>query len=513
MADSESKKIILVISLFATLIALFSILFSNPSDNPVIFPLFKTDAKHNIEYSLVHTSEADSKNAEGKKIDYKGTWKSRSESPVLNLLSKTSGLSYFHILRASNFSDFSIFLYDGIWESSELYCLEFETKSNANETNDMEEENQGFLFVSHQEIDIKQCAYLTKISYSQINGTEKSAKGELVSKDCNLDIELNVHEFEKSEESEVIVTFSLISSTLSEIAILAFIRHINDCSSDSFARKTSILMLGMHASMDLFSSIFQCNLALKSAQGFNYLILSSLISLGVFLIIQGKLSNIVWKSQYAAHFSGNMEIFNKNLKIFQKSFLVSVTLAAGFIFLFYRHIMSLLFVFQGFLIPQIVVNAMYGYKLSINHLNLFLMVISKLGMLFYFFGYANNILKSKPNYNYLFWISSYIILQYTTVLLQGTSVGPRFFIPRVLRPKLYSYYGHPEAERGIYNNECIICITPLVGHANPMIENTKELKVMMAPCHHQFHEDCLKHWMAIKMECPTCRAPLPLVEE
>ncbi|CAM9682067.1 unnamed protein product, partial [Sphacelaria rigidula] len=32
---------------------------------------------------------------------------------------------------------------------------------------------------------------------------------------------------------------------------------------------------------------------------------------------------------------------------------------------------------------------------------------------------------------------------------------------------------------------------------------------MFTPCEHVFHKGCLTRWMAIKMECPTCRAELP----
>jgi hypothetical protein len=31
----------------------------------------------------------------------------------------------------------------------------------------------------------------------------------------------------------------------------------------------------------------------------------------------------------------------------------------------------------------------------------------------------------------------------------------------------------------------------------------------VTPCDHFFHSGCLQRWMDIKMECPTCRRPLP----
>ena len=38
---------------------------------------------------------------------------------------------------------------------------------------------------------------------------------------------------------------------------------------------------------------------------------------------------------------------------------------------------------------------------------------------------------------------------------------------------------------------------------------SKKNKIMKAPCSHKFHINCLVDWMAIKMQCPTCRQPLP----
>jgi hypothetical protein len=37
-------------------------------------------------------------------------------------------------------------------------------------------------------------------------------------------------------------------------------------------------------------------------------------------------------------------------------------------------------------------------------------------------------------------------------------------------------------------------------------------QIMKTPCGHKFHVKCLVEWMGIKMECPTCRARLPVIE-
>ncbi len=52
-----------------------------------------------------------------------------------------------------------------------------------------------------------------------------------------------------------------------------------------------------------------------------------------------------------------------------------------------------------------------------------------------------------------------------------------------------------EAER-----DCVICMS--VVHAN-------DRNRMASPCDHLFHSSCLRKWMEIKLECPTCRRPIP----
>ncbi len=50
--------------------------------------------------------------------------------------------------------------------------------------------------------------------------------------------------------------------------------------------------------------------------------------------------------------------------------------------------------------------------------------------------------------------------------------------------------------------ECVICYNGIdVGHPGGY---------MVSPCDHLFHRECLERWMDIKLECPVCRAALPM---
>ena len=38
-------------------------------------------------------------------------------------------------------------------------------------------------------------------------------------------------------------------------------------------------------------------------------------------------------------------------------------------------------------------------------------------------------------------------------------------------------------------------------------------KIVVTPCNHKFHLPCLIEWMSVSQECPSCRSPLPPIDE
>jgi len=50
--------------------------------------------------------------------------------------------------------------------------------------------------------------------------------------------------------------------------------------------------------------------------------------------------------------------------------------------------------------------------------------------------------------------------------------------------------------------DCVICMEE--------VECGLSSDYMVTPCSHVFHPPCLQRWMEVKMECPTCRAELPI---
>lgn len=108
-----------------------------------------------------------------------------------------------------------------------------------------------------------------------------------------------------------------------------------------------------------------------------------------------------------------------------------------------------------------------------------------------------------------------------TLFLVGQNIGgPLFFLPRSWRHSEKDWNWHPSKEAlasmlshthdeeeaavdpmSIPLGDCPICLMPT---------SWDDESVMVAPCHHVFHKECLLPWLDIKHICPNCRLPLPM---
>ena len=94
-------------------------------------------------------------------------------------------------------------------------------------------------------------------------------------------------------------------------------------------------------------------------------------------------------------------------------------------------------------------------------------------------------------------------------------------------PNAYNYYrkirqgssGDIEMQEINEEEDCVICMNPIaieveqesVDQANMSVAHQndgqpkKAKEYMKTPCNHKYHVPCLKRWMDIRLECPSCR--------
>lgn len=317
---------------------------------------------------------------------------------------------------------------------------------------------------------------------------------------------------QKEEDlQEPIVSYSFVITCIGVALIFAFSKHSQDCiNSENFARKTSIEFLMSQSAVDLCLSIWHLYLSTIYYKAFDYLMLAAFMNFAVYLIINGKLMMSVYRAHNPSSAQDGHEAFRRRLSIFESFQIILITSLIPLIILAGEYMIFIILAMHSYT-PQIILSANKGYKFSIKPTVIIVITMSRMILLLYVFGLSHNFTSIMPDYKSCIVIILLFVLQLVIVLLQNKH--PRFFIPKICRPKVYSYFKDHNEEKLQDKTECIICMSELnlAGHDNNEVINFS--RTMHTPCRHMFHEDCLSNWMSVKMECPTCRTPLPLIEE
>ena len=140
--------------------------------------------------------------------------------------------------------------------------------------------------------------------------------------------------------------------------------------------------------------------------------------------------------------------------------------------------------------------------------------LARLALPLYVYGCPQNFLRTKPDLGLCAALVGWVGLQ-AGLLLSQHYCGPRWFVPRRWRPQKYNYHRPVPAavlaaaaaaldmEGGPSGGiDCVICMAP--------VDVAAGRRHMVTPCDHVFHPACLERWADVKLECPTCRRPLPL---
>jgi hypothetical protein len=91
----------------------------------------------------------------------------------------------------------------------------------------------------------------------------------------------------------------------------------------------------------------------------------------------------------------------------------------------------------------------------------------------------------------------WVAIQLGAMVLQNW-FGGGFFIPREYRSVRFDWHGqHPPEDA-----QCQVCLAEIADGE----------EWLFTPCHHFFHDHCLRRWMEEQPICPICRHPLPAVD-
>ncbi|XP_024403076.1 transmembrane E3 ubiquitin-protein ligase FLY2 isoform X3 [Physcomitrium patens] len=303
------------------------------------------------------------------------------------------------------------------------------------------------------------------------------------------------------------VNYTLMVTFISFLQVLFLIRQMEHSNTQSGAAKVSLMMIGQQAIMDAYLCLLHLTAGILVESLFNAFATAAFFKFVIFSIFEMRYLLAIWKSRRPVSSGEGWETMRRELSVLYSRFYGF--LLGGILIMYELHNMLryIVFFFYSFWIPQIVANVVRDSRKSLHPHYIVGITVTRLAIPLYVFGCPNNFIRIEANVRWCVGLTTFLGAQAAILLLQHYC-GARCFIPRQLLPEKYSYFRRVDRVNEQLGGEenapidCVICMA-----AVDVSQRCNDC--MVTPCDHFFHTGCLQRWMDIKMECPTCRRPLP----
>ncbi|KAM3382730.1 transmembrane E3 ubiquitin-protein ligase FLY2 isoform X1 [Capsicum galapagoense] len=296
------------------------------------------------------------------------------------------------------------------------------------------------------------------------------------------------------------VNYTLMVTFISFLQVLLLIRQMEHSNTQSGAAKVSILMIGQQAIMDAYLCLLHLTAGILVESLFNAFATAAFFKFVVFSIFEMRYLLAIWKANRPMNSGEGWEAMRRELSVLYSRFYGILLGGILFMYEFHKFLRPILLLLHSFWIPQIVTNVIRDSRKPLHPHYILGMTITRLAIPLYVFGCPHNFMRIEPDKNWCICLGVFSALQASILLLQHY-LGSRCFIPRQILPEKYNYYRRFD-QGANHATDCVICMTA-IDHMQ------RSNNCMVTPCDHFFHAGCLQRWMDIKMECPTCRRPLP----
>lgn len=296
------------------------------------------------------------------------------------------------------------------------------------------------------------------------------------------------------------VNYTLMVTFISFLQVLLLIRQMEHSNTQSGAAKVSILMIGQQAIMDAYLCLLHLTAGILVESLFNAFATAAFFKFVVFSIFEMRYLLAIWKASRPLNNGEGWETMRRELSVLYSRFYGILLGGILIMYEFHNFLRPILFLMYSFWIPQIITNIIRDSRKPLHPHYILGMTVTRLAIPLYVFGCPYNFMRIEPDDNWCISLVVFMGVQALILLLQHY-LGSRCFIPRQILPEKYSYYRRFDHGTN-YAIDCVICMTAID-------LNQRSNDCMVTPCDHFFHLGCLQRWMDIKMECPTCRRPLP----
>ncbi|KAL9261409.1 Transmembrane E3 ubiquitin-protein ligase FLY2-like protein [Drosera capensis] len=319
-------------------------------------------------------------------------------------------------------------------------------------------------------------------------------------KDCFSPLSLNATSVNIEVYKNKAVNYTLMVTFVSVLQVILLIRQMEHSNTQSGAAKVSIVMIGQQAIMDAYFCLLQLTAGILVESLFNAFATAAFFKFVVFAIFEMRYLLAIWKASRPLNNGEGWDAMRRELSVLYSRFYGLLLGGVLLMYEFHNYMRPILFLLYSFWIPQIVTNVVRDSRKPLHPHYILGVTITRLPIPLYVFGCPNNFMRIQPDKTWCMYLCIFMGLQSAVLLLQHY-LGSRCFIPRQILPEKYSYYRKFDQESN-QTTDCVICMTSINLSQRPN-------DCMATPCDHFFHSGCLQRWMDIKMECPTCRRPLP----
>ena len=331
------------------------------------------------------------------------------------------------------------------------------------------------------------------------------SRGRLTSHNCGVAVALKATPADTAAYETKAVRYSAMTTLVALVQVSLTVRQMNAMSSSTAAARLSLLCIGQQAVMDAFFCLMHLTLGIMVEPLFNSFATAGFVQFCLFGIFELRMLLLTWRARRR----GMVDAWTLQTELsalyarFYGALLGSLLICYNL----RRYMRALMLILHLFWIPQIVRSCRTDSRPPFLKSYVLGMSITRLVLPLYLFACPTNLLKVAPSVAMSLTLILLVGGQALIVLLQ-TSLSPRWFIPRQFLPPKYDYF-RPVVLKGDIETgdleDCVICMNPLFdpGSGEPG-------SIMVAPCDHFFHKHCLERWMAVKMECPSCRRALPI---
>ncbi|XP_059663178.1 transmembrane E3 ubiquitin-protein ligase FLY2 [Cornus florida] len=296
------------------------------------------------------------------------------------------------------------------------------------------------------------------------------------------------------------VNYTLMVTFVSFLQVLLLIRQMEHSNTQSGAAKVSILMIGQQAIMDAYLCLLHLTAGILVESLFNAFATAAFFKFVVFSIFEMRYLLAIWKASRPMNNGEGWEAMRRELSVLYSRFYGILLGGILVMYEFHKFLRPILLLMHSFWIPQIITNVVRDSRKPLHPHYILGVTITRLAIPLYVFGCPQNFMRIEPDKNWCICLGVFMGFQASILLLQHY-LGSRCFIPRQILPDKYSYYRRFDQDTN-HATDCVICMTAI-----DLTQRSNDC--MVTPCDHFFHSGCLQRWMDIKMECPTCRRPLP----